>query len=96
MFPLRLCYAWTIWKAQGQSIRGKVVVDIEKQDAEHGLTYTAFSRSQRFSNIGIKGGFPYNRITNLIRSQKKLKDRAKEEERLNQYSISTISILRRL
>ena len=96
MFPLRVCYAWTIWKAQGQTIRGKVVVDIGSREADHGLTYTAFSRCQRFSNIGIQGGFPYNRISTMIRSQKKLKERLKEEQRLNTLSRETIHMLRSL
>ena len=44
MLPIRLCYAWTIWKAQGQTLPGKVVLDLGKREVEHGLTYTAFSR----------------------------------------------------
>ena len=43
MFPLCLCYAWTIWKAQGQTIRGKVVVSLGEKEKEHCISYTAFS-----------------------------------------------------
>ncbi len=43
MLPLRLAWAWTIWKAQGQTIRGKVVIKLGKSEREHGLSYVAFS-----------------------------------------------------
>ena len=43
MFPFCLCYAWTIWKAQGQTIQNKVVVSLGDKEKEHGLSYTAFS-----------------------------------------------------
>lgn len=42
MFPLHLCYAWTIWKGQGQTLRCKVVVDFGDSEKEHGLSYTVF------------------------------------------------------
>jgi len=31
MLPIRLCYAWTIWKAQGQTLKCKIVVNLGKQ-----------------------------------------------------------------
>ncbi len=75
MFPFRLlCYAWTIWKAQGQTIRGKVVVHLGKEEKEHGLTYTAFSRVTRFNDIGIADGFTAERLTSKIRKNKKVKN----------------------
>ena len=39
---LHLSYAWTIWKAQGQTIETKIVVVIGDKEREHGLTYTSF------------------------------------------------------
>jgi len=43
MVPLRLCYAWTFWKAQGQTICSKVVASLGVREMEHGLTYRFFS-----------------------------------------------------
>jgi len=53
MLPLQLCYAWTVCKVQGQTLRGKVVTSIGEKEVEHGLTYTVFSRVRRASNLGI-------------------------------------------
>lgn len=96
MFPLRLCYAWTIWKAQGQTIRNKIIVSLGKTEKEHGLTYTAFSRVQRFSDIGIIGGISQDRLCNKIKDLKKTQVRIKEETRLRNLSRFTICTLRRL
>ena len=96
MFPLRLCYAWTIWKAQGQTIRNKIIVSLGNTEKEHGLTYTAFSRVQRFSDIGITGGITFDRLCNKIRNLKKTNIRIREETRLKNLSNLTISKLRRL
>ena len=41
-----MSYAWTIWKAQGQTIETKVVVVIGDKEREHRLTYTAFHKLQ--------------------------------------------------
>jgi hypothetical protein len=57
MLPLRLYYAWTIWKAQGQTIHTKVVASLGVTEKEHGLTYTVFSRVRKASDIGIINGF---------------------------------------
>jgi hypothetical protein len=38
MIPLQLSYAWTIWKAQGQTVKSKIVVVIGNTEREHGLT----------------------------------------------------------
>ena len=94
MFPFRLCYAWTIWKAQGQTIRGKVVVHLGKDEKEHGLTYTAFSRVTKFSDIGTAGGFTAERLTSKIRRNKKVKPRILEERKLKKKGQNTsISLL---
>jgi hypothetical protein len=63
MLPLRLSWAWTIWKAQGQTIKGKLVVSLGPKEKEHGLTYVAFSRATKFSNIGIIRGIADRRDT---------------------------------
>ena len=90
MFPLRLCYAWTIWKAQGQTLYGKVVVSLGEREREHGLTYTAFSRVKKMSNLGILGGLTFNRLTKSVRNQGKMALRMKEEKRLSRLVTLTI------
>ena len=51
MIPLKLAWAWTIWKAQGQTIRGKMVIDLGETEKEHGLAYVALSCATKLSNI---------------------------------------------
>jgi len=80
--PLRLSWAWTIWKAQGQTIPDKLVLDIGEQEKEHGLTYTAFSRATDVANIGIANPLTRARLTSKIKNGKKLKRRVEEERRL--------------
>ena len=94
MCPFRLCYAQTILKAQGRTIKGKVVVHLGKEEKEHGLTYTAFSRVTRFSDIGIADGFTAERLTSKIRKNKKVKPRMMEERKSKEKRKNTsISLL---
>jgi hypothetical protein len=44
MLPLQLAWAWTILKAQGQTIPGKLVLNLLDDEREHRLTYVAFSQ----------------------------------------------------
>ena len=83
MLPLRLSWALTIWKSQGQTIRGKIVLHLGKIEKDHGLTYTAFSRATRFSDVGLFDSCNVNRITKQIRGHKKVKPRLEEERRYN-------------
>ena len=55
MLPLKLTWAWTIWKVQGQTIKGKMVINLCQQEKTHGLTYVAFSRATELQNIGLIG-----------------------------------------
>jgi ATP-dependent exoDNAse (exonuclease V) alpha subunit len=96
MLPIRLCYAWTIWKAQGQTLKCKVVVNLGKTEKEHGLTYTAFSRVTKASDIGILGGFPKDRLIDKVAKQAKMKARIREESRLNGIVRRTIQELRNM
>ena len=50
-FPLRLAWAITIHKSQGTTIRGKYCVDLGTKEMNHGMTYVAFSRATKFSDI---------------------------------------------
>jgi hypothetical protein len=94
MLPLRLAWAWTIWKAQGQTITGKVVIKLGKSEREHGsMSYVAFSRATRLSNIGIIGGMDGPRLTSAISKLKKVKNRLIEDVRLDCMHATTIEKL---
>jgi hypothetical protein len=89
MFPLRLSYALTIWKAQGQTIRGKFIVCLSTKEKEHGLTYTAFSRATVLTNIGIIGGLTRERLCEKILMHAKMKPRKIEDQRLKLLGTNT-------
>ena len=93
MLPLKLAWAWTTWKAQGQTISGKLVALLGPTEKEHGLTYTAFSRVTRFSNLGITGGLTFERFTSKIKNHAKVAPRRREETRLRNLSTDTIARL---
>lgn len=57
MIPLKLAWSWTIWKAQGQTFLGNIIVDLGKEEKEHGLTYVAFSRVRLLRGLGSKEGW---------------------------------------
>ena len=89
MLPLRLAWVWTIWKSQGQTIRTKIILNLGEKEKEHGLSYVAFSRATKLSNIGITGGMAGNRLTVKIANMKKVKNRLEEDNRLNTLEIAT-------
>ena len=91
--PLRLAWAWTIWKAQGQTLRGKVVIKLGSKEREHGLSYVAFSRARVLKNVGVIGGIDGGRLTNRIAGQTKLRKRLAEDRRLDELSQQTIDNL---
>eukprot|EP00957_Ditylum_brightwellii_P211816 15366630-Ditylum_brightwellii.AAC.1 len=53
IIPLRLAWAWTVWKTQGQTVVGKVSFSQGRVEGEHGLMYVAISRATKFSDIGL-------------------------------------------
>jgi len=93
MIPLKLAWAWTIWKVQGQTVDGKVVVDLGPTEKEHGLSYVAFSRVRRFQDLGVLGGCTLERLTTKISGQKKLKNRLEEDARLARLQTQTLAYL---
>ena len=93
MLPLRLAWAWTIWKSQGQTIRSKIILKLGQMEKEHGLSYVAFSRATKLSDIGITGGISGSRLTTKISNMLKVKKRLKEDERLDNLEIDTIQLL---
>ena len=78
---VRLSWALTIRKAQGQTIRTKIILHLGKDEEEHGLTYTAFSRVTRFSDVGIFDGFEAPRFLIKIHMHKKMGLRLAKEKR---------------
>mgnify|MGYP005698177475 CR=1 FL=1 len=86
MLPLLLAWAWTIWKSQGQTILTKIVMNLGANEKEHGLSYVAFSRATKLSNIGITGGMAGNCLTTTV---KKMKNRLEEDNSLNILQIAT-------
>ena len=66
MIQLRLSYAWTIWKAQGQTIETKVVEVIGDKD-------------RRASDINVDGGFPRHHLSKKVEKQQLIQERKREE-----------------
>ena len=93
MLPLKLAWAWTTWKVQGQTIRGMLVADLGSKENEHGLSYTAFSRVTRLFNFGIIGGLTLERFTSKIKNQAKVAPRRVEESRLRTLAAATTARL---
>ena len=52
-FPIRVCFAMTINKAQGQSIPGALGIDLHGQCFSHGKLYVALSRTTSPRNVFI-------------------------------------------
>ena len=84
MLPLKLCYAFTPWKIQGQTIDNKLVGTLGTLEKSNGLTYVIFSRVRRFKNIAIDGGLTYSRLSNRIGSSVSFKYRVSMEKKLLQ------------
>ena len=94
MIPLRLAWAWTIHKAQGQTIRSKIVLNLGRKEMDHGLTYVAISRATKIGSIGITGGVTRERITSQLANMKKVKFRKREDTRLAALAEETYNRLR--
>ena len=86
MIPLILAWAWTIHKSQGQTIRTKIFLTLDNKDMAHGPTYVAISRATRVSNIGIRGGLTFARISSKLADMKKMRVRKIEDQRLSAIS----------
>ena len=82
MIPLRLAWAWTIHKAQGQTIKSKIVLNLGRKEMDHGLTYVAFSRATKIGSIAIAGGITFERISSQLANMRKVQVRKGEDVRL--------------
>jgi hypothetical protein len=93
MLPLRCAWGWTVWKAQGQTMKGQVIAELGDREPDAGITYVAFSRVTKMENFGIIGGLTYDRFTSKIRNHPKFAARAAEEKRLRDLSEKTVERL---
>ena len=78
--PLKLSWAMTIHKAQGLTL-SNVVVDVGKKEFTSGLTFVACSRVRQLKDLLFTAPFPYERLSNLSKSQR-LQERLQEDHRL--------------
>ena len=83
MLPLKCCWAWTYWKAQGQTITSKVVYKPGNLESEHGISYVLFSYVQRFNEIDVLAGI-LGTLLNKSKKHKLFQPRLKFEEKLDQ------------
>ena len=78
-YPIRLAYALTIHKSQGQTL-DKVVIDLGKNERSLGLAFVALSRVKKFNDFLIQP-FTLDRLTK-IKNSTSLAPRIKEEKRI--------------
>ena len=77
--PLRLCWAITMHKSQGQTL-DKAVIDLGPKEACTGLTFVCLGRAKRLVDLMVEP-MSFNRIGNLGNSLT-TKARLQEEVRL--------------
>lgn len=93
MFPIRLAWAWTPWKAQGSTFNCPIILHLGNKEREHGLTYTAMSRAKRVEDILLPEGLGEDRLCQKIKNIKKMQSRIEEEKRLQLLHNITINLL---
>lgn len=71
---MSLAYAVTVWKSQGMTIRGPVLVNLGEEERHRGCSYVALSRVTNISNLCIGAGITLHRLTKAIPEEKKLRD----------------------
>ena len=79
--PLRLSYAMTIHKSQGQTL-STVVIDLGKAERAAGCSFVALSRVRSLDNVVLQP-LSFQRLQ-VIGKSKQLQQRLREEERLQQ------------
>ncbi len=79
-YAIRLAYALTKHKSQGQTL-DKVVIDLGKNERSLGLAFVALSRVKNFKDFLIEP-FTLDRLTK-IKNSTSLVPRKKEEKRIN-------------
>ncbi|CAB1107124.1 unnamed protein product [Ectocarpus sp. CCAP 1310/34] len=84
--PLRLCWAITMHKSQGQTL-AKAVIDLGPKEACTGLTFVCLSRAKRLVDLIVEP-MSFDRIGNLGNSST-MKGRLQEEVRLGELARTT-------
>jgi len=64
-FPLRLCYAYTIHKAQSATLE-RAVVDLRAMAFDHGMIYVALSRVRSVADIRLLLNYGQEEIVNIV------------------------------
>ena len=85
-YPLRLSYALTTYKVQGDTLESGVI-DLGKTERNLGSSFVQLSRFKKIDQFLIKP-FPFDRLTKIINC-KQLAPRIKEEAKLNKYFENT-------
>lgn len=88
-YPIRLAYAMTIHKRQGQTL-DFVVLDIGEVEKTLGITYVGASRARNFSRIAIVA-HAKSRYDSIGHAS--LRPRLDEERRLDQLAVETLGRL---
>ena len=70
-------------------------MDLGKREMNHGMTYVAFSRARKFSNIGLISPLTGTRV-NAINKNKGNKVRMKHEKKLEEMSVRTENTYKKL
>ena len=91
MFPIKLAWAWTHWKSQGQTIRIKCVLHLGKSEKTTGTSYVDFSRCSSLGQYGIAGGCTVERLTTAISKHPQLKLRLQAEKKLRDKAALTVA-----
>ena len=65
-FPVRVCFAMTVNKAQGQSISGKLGLDLRFECFSHGQLYVALSRATHPKNIFVRTSKGIHQTKNVV------------------------------
>ena len=65
-FPIRVCFAMTTNKSQGQSFKGNLGLDFSSPCFSHGQLYVALSRTTHPKNISVLGVDSDSHTTNVV------------------------------
>ena len=71
----------------------RIILNLGKEEKEHGLTYVAFSRVKKLEDIGIVGDFSRERFTLKIANQSKMAPRKREERRIRDLAEETVEMI---
>ena len=86
-YPLRLAYAMTIHKSQGQTM-GKIVIDLGKNEQSLGITFVALSRVKNYKDF-IIAPFSLERLQKISQFSN-LKPRIEEENGIDKIFKKTV------